>query len=281
MNPGIYDISNNEYHSSDGISRSGISLLKKSPLDYWYKYLSGKQEEKKDTKSMDFGSLVHTLVLEPHLFDKEFIIEEKHDGRTAIGKQGKIEFEEKAKGRIVVSKDMLDMATVMQHEVLNHPHAAAILNGASFEKSLYWNDDETGVLCKTRPDIWNHEIMVLCDLKTSNDPSRRGFASSALAYDYHIQAAMQIDSVFIHTGILIDIFTFIVLPKEPPYKPYIYILDDMAIEKGRREYKDGLKLLKRCIETNRWDEDRNHPIGLNFTEYQLSTNSFTELLEKY
>ena len=52
--PGIYDISNDEYHNSHAISRSMLMDFKKNPYYYWYKYHSGKFEKESPTSVMPF-----------------------------------------------------------------------------------------------------------------------------------------------------------------------------------------------------------------------------------
>jgi hypothetical protein len=220
-------------------------------------------------------------VIEPHLFETDYIIEEKINARTNAGKALRKEFKEKADGKIIISHDMLEEAKKVADAVLEHPHTAALMNGAVFEKSLYWVNEETGLLCKARPDIWNKEINVLCDLKTAANASMKTFLHEARQYDYHIQAAMQIDAVYALEKIQIEQFAFLVAPKERPHKPYLFMLDEQTIQQGRREYKDGLKLAKHCFDNDCWDAERNRTMSVGFTEHQLSTNPFHQLMEIY
>src|SRR6185369_8534287 len=85
-NDGVHNISNEEYHSSNGISRTSLMLLNKSPYHFWYEKLSGEFEKKEQTPAMNLGSAFHTLLLEPELFDKEFAVMAKVDKRTKDGK---------------------------------------------------------------------------------------------------------------------------------------------------------------------------------------------------
>jgi hypothetical protein len=41
---GVYDIQNDLYHGSYGLSRSALCEFKKSPWHYWHKYLSASNE---------------------------------------------------------------------------------------------------------------------------------------------------------------------------------------------------------------------------------------------
>lgn len=49
-NPGIYEIENEDYHNSNGLSRSALLTFRKSPLHYWDEY---KNENKKEEKRFE------------------------------------------------------------------------------------------------------------------------------------------------------------------------------------------------------------------------------------
>ena len=87
MLPGIYDISNEEYHASEGLSRSAIMELRRSPEHYYAKYVLNKKSEATD--SMIIGNAVHSFILEPNKFSDEFAIMPNIDGRTTEGKRVK------------------------------------------------------------------------------------------------------------------------------------------------------------------------------------------------
>ena len=283
MQPGVYDLSNNDYHASNGVSRSGLSKIKKSPLHYWEEYLDPGREREQPGKALVLGSMVHTLCLEPEKFDSEFAVLEKVDLRTTAGKQAKALFEERSHGKMIAQQDWYQLAQEISKKVIDHPRFDQLMYGANIEQSIYWVDEDTGLLCKTRPDIWNAQISVLCDLKTSADSSHEAFGYSVKNYDYHMQAAMQIDGVFKATGqnIAGKRFCFFVAQTERPHKPYLYTLDERMIELGRTEYKNCLKILKKCQESNKWDKDRDHIIEIGFSEHQLTRSPLIKLVEIY
>lgn len=280
IKPGIYDMGINEYHNSPGISRSGILEIRKSPLHYWDVYINPDKEPKSSSKAMDLGSMVHTLVLEPLLFDQQFVVGQKF-GNSKAGKLKKAEFEEANIGKTVVSQEELDKAKKITEAVFSHEKAGRILDGAIFEKSIYWMDEDTQLLCKARPDIWNQSIGIICDLKTTSDAAHSEFSRNVINRGYHIQAAMIIDGIYQTINTKIDDYRFIAAPTERPYKPYLYYLPEEMIERGRQEYKDALHLAKICLEKGRWDLEREMTILLDFSQYQYSANSFSQLREIY
>lgn len=278
---GIYNISNEIYHASDGISRSGVMELKKSPLHLWDRYLNPDRPPKKLSKPLTLGSALNHILLEPQLFHLEFAVCKKVNGATKAGKAYKIEFAESAAGRQIITEEEHALLTQIADAIKAHPKSAKVLNGAKIETSIYWRDEVTDLLCKARPDIWNQELNILCDLKTAAEAWPESFSYSVRRYGYHIQAAMQIDGVEKLTGKKVDNFLFIVAPTERPHKPYFYILPEAMISLGRQEYREALKVAKICMDKGRWDMDRDLVIPLDFSVFQMTTNSFSKLTETY
>lgn len=283
MIEGIFDISNDGYHEMEGISRSAISELKKSPLHYWEKFINPERcKDKKTSPAMAIGSAVHCLVMEPEKFDLDFAIEKKVDGRTNSGKEYKSKFSIENKGKTIIGEDDYSTAKNISAAIIDHPKAYCFMTGDfCVEKSLFWIDKDSGMRCKARPDIWNKSLNLICDIKTTRDASAGFFSRSAIDHDYHIQAAMQIDAVYELTGEIIEYFTFIAAPNDPPHRPYIYNLSKDAIEAGRKEYKEALIVIKECMRRNKWTEDRDSVCDLFFSDYQLNSRTIQNLSEIY
>jgi len=278
---GIYEnISNQEYHGSIGVSRSAISELKKSPLHYWDSYINSEKPEKKETQAMNIGSAVHCLILEPEKFNDNFAIIPDYNPYTNEGKKFKRDFYDLNKEKIILKNDEYEKSEIMSESVKRHKKAKKFLEGNyKVEQSIFWKDEETDILCKARPDLWHLDLNLICDLKTSADPIPKSFSKTIKENCYHIQAAMQIDAILKTTGHKIDQFCFIVIPNSRPFVPYIYVIGEEVISLGRKEYKDALKILKKCQEENNWEIDRESVIGLEIPYYDLRANTFSMLKE--
>lgn len=73
MKPGIYDnLSNADYHGGDGISNSGLSLVRKSPMHYLAKRVAANDNAR--SEAFMIGTAFHALILEPELFAKEYTL---------------------------------------------------------------------------------------------------------------------------------------------------------------------------------------------------------------
>ena len=78
MNPGIYEnISNEDYHGGEGISKSGLDLIAKSPAHY--KAVIDGITVREPTKAQSLGTAFHELLLEPDLFWSKHVEPLKRD----------------------------------------------------------------------------------------------------------------------------------------------------------------------------------------------------------
>src|SRR6267154_5068390 len=235
--PGIYDIEDHEYHTSEGISRSGIMLFKKSPMHYWNKYKNPNRSFEDDTTPQQLlGKAAHCILLEPQEFENRyFSITEKLDRRTKAGKEKWEALHIEHEGKQILTTDMYEQVINIRDSVNSDKYAAEFLKGAQVEKSIYWKDCNTNVLCKARPDIWHANM--ICDIKTTNDASSNSFQRSMAQYGYHIQAAMIQDGIHHIQHNRITDYVFIAIETVAPYAVGIYILDKESIQRGHDEYK--------------------------------------------
>jgi hypothetical protein len=81
--PGIYKgVDIKTYHSEEGISNTGISLILDCPKRYYHQYLNGELRKKEEKEYFKSGHLFHTLMLEPEKFNEEFYVIDTSDSRN-------------------------------------------------------------------------------------------------------------------------------------------------------------------------------------------------------
>lgn len=200
MNPGIYfDISNEDYHAGDGVSKSQLDLLAKTPaLLNWVKD-APEDEDKK--AALDMGTALHCLLLEPDEFDKRFIIAPPFNRRTNQGKADEEAFlkEVEDRGATVMSAEEGRKLRLMRASAMAHPTARWLLETKGHcEASMYWNDETTGELCRIRPDKWLPDYRMIVDVKKVADMDR--FARHVEEFRYHVQEAMYREGALRATG---------------------------------------------------------------------------------
>ncbi|QIG65628.1 hypothetical protein [Salmonella phage PT1] len=178
---------------------------------------------------------------------------------TANGKQVRLwsdvlaEWTENNPGRMVLTPEVWDQLHAMASAVHAHPAAGSLLTSCpgEAEKSVYWIDATTGVLCRCRPDWWRDDNVIV-DLKTTEDASPEGFAKSMANYRYDVQAAYYLDGVQQATGKRPKAFVFIAVEKKAPYGVGVYVLDSESLQLGRAQYQHDLRVYAECVRTGVW-----------------------------
>jgi len=178
-------ISNKHYHALPGISGSALSYLAESSRHYDNRHLF-----EQESQSLIFGSLVHTLVLEPHdVFDR-YIIKPKVNLRTAEGKAKIAEFNQQS-DKIIITADDFQRAEKMARNVL--AIAGDIIDAGIKERSLFCEYE--GLVLKARLDIDLEKTGDDYDLKTialgTKDFSDQTLERHIKKYKYHWASALR------------------------------------------------------------------------------------------
>lgn len=236
-------IPNAEYHGGSGFSNSGLSEFKKSPYHFWWTYLSG-QAERTETPAMKLGTAVHSAILEPELFESEYVRAPQVDRRT---KEGKDAWAALPEHKIALRADEWDQCVSMRNALRETKAGRKLLNGGEPEASYFVEIDE--LMMKCRPDYVTDNMII--DVKTTDDASPMGFMRSAVKFGYHRQAALYMD-ILAEFGTPKDAFVFAVVEKSAPYATAWYYATQEMIDAGRAEYKALVQGLKTCLATGNW-----------------------------
>ena len=256
IKPGIYsDLTNEQYHNSVGISKSGLAIIaEKTPLHYWAAYLDPEREPRVESEVFKFGTAAHKIILEPEDFHDDYLVmPESISSLSGTGSRtAKNNWTDLAesKGKIVLKSPQMKSLTKMSQRIIDHPEAGAMLSGGLAEQSFYWEDSDTGVLCKCRPDYWI-EGVAIPDYKTTADAKDAEFAKSCAKFTYDIQAAFYSDGVLALTGESLEM-PFVAQEKESPYALNVFFIDPSDVAIGRDKYKRALDTFARCVETDNW-----------------------------
>lgn len=243
---GIFEnIDFNTYKSFPGVHKSTLSEMSRSPAHYKWAL----ENQRESTPAMRFGSLVHSLVLEPSAFDDVYYVASETVRR---GTKAWDALEAKAGGREIVKPDDMEAACAMRDSILAHPKAWEVLAACTMrETSIVWSDAHTGLKCKARTDAMSVEHSVIVDIKTCQDASHSAFIKDIVSYKYHWQAAMYADGAEAIAKKPF-MFVFIAVEKTPPYGVGVYLISEAFISAGRKGYKDALNEVLFCITNNTW-----------------------------
>lgn len=250
-----------EYHSSPGISKTGLDLINHSPAHYFARYLDpmAPTRQNEDTMARLVGHLAHCAILEPAEFDKRYAVGPDVSRTTKVWK----EFAENLPpGMTAIKPDQRETALRQAESVRKLPDIHEALERGRPEVSAYWRDSTTGVLCRCRPD-WRHDVsnksVILVDVKTFSNAAPHEFARQIARMRYHVQDAFYSDGYAIAADVDVLAFIFLAVETEYPYAASAVMLDDMSREQGRAEYRRNIDTYAHCMETGEWP---GYPVGI-------------------
>lgn len=256
--PGIYpNLSNEDYHKSEGLSNSKMSLLLPPSCPANFRYHEDHVEHK-DTDAFSLGTAVHTMCFEPLEFSKRFfIVQEVPKRNSNLGKAAHEGMLKQAGNKIILDKEDHAIVQAMSRAVTGHQVWKNLMakvnkdNSPTYiEHSLAWYDDEYNVLLRSRPDFYTHDLII--DLKTTKDSTLQAFSRSVAEYAYHRQAALACAGLKVLTGRDYTNVILFVIDKNPPHFARCYVLNQSALMQGVVEYKKAAQIYAECIQTHEW-----------------------------
>lgn len=191
----------------------------------------------------------------------------------------KAEWEESNGHRTVLSEEEYHQVVAMRDAVMKHPAARNLLRQKGVaERSVYWVDPETGVLCRCRPDWWVPSKGLLVDVKTTDDASPEAFGRSVMKWSYHRQHPYYVDgcnNAIEQAGLDLPeqrYFVFVVVEKAPPYNVAVYTLDDDSITIGTAEVRESLNTYAECQASGEWPAYSPRVQTVSLPEWHIRRN---------
>ena len=263
IEPGFIEIGNQDYHDGEGLSSSGIKKILVSPADFKVPNVR--------TDTMAFGSMVHAYILEPEVFNSQYVMAPPgYKGTTTVGKLFKAESE--AAGKEIIKPSDFDIIKNIKDALLNNRTASHLLWGTEGVNEIagYWNDPVTGVLCKLKPDRRVDSKRYIIDLKTCNNANEDEFNNSIYNFEYYISAAHYLNGMKVLTsGEDWEKFICIAVEKTPPFKVKSYILSDIWLYLGREKCKEAIMKYAECIATDNWPKFEDKAVTLTPKKWMM------------
>lgn len=260
------EIPNEEYHASEGLSRSKIADIIQSPLYYWQMNLNPNRPEREESDSMWFGTALHAALLEPELF------KEKYKLFAGKGTRSSPEFKEFAKqfdGKKVeiLKKNEHEEITNARDSILSHPVASKLLDGGINERSFYYRDESINETFRFRPDCLSN--LAISDIKKAASVDKHKYEKDAIKFNYPLEAAFYLRYYKLLTGIDLDNFVFISCEIKYPYKVRLYMYEPDDLADYNRIIDDAIDIYLTCKKNNKWpDKEENLMIQkLKIPEY--------------
>jgi exodeoxyribonuclease VIII len=237
-------MNNAEYHASPAVSNSKLSRFLESPRLM--------NTPRKKTPSLRWGSLVHTIILEPQLIGDEWAVMPEGLDKGKGAKAREEEFLLANEGKEIVSHDEFTQLSAIAEAVQQDDEAAALLSGEGVnESSYFWKDSVTGIDMRCRPDRYRDDGL-LVDVKTTPSVEHYAFRRSVWDYGYDRQSALYQDGIEAVTKRRPRGFAFIAIEGKdaPEIFVQVFVMTEADIEIGRKRYRAGLDLMDRYIKTH-------------------------------
>jgi hypothetical protein len=240
-----------EYHAQPALSSTMIRNLLRSP-----QHAEFQLQNPVETKALTLGEAVHTAILEPTRFKKEYIKAPK----ARKGSKEHNGFLEANPNKMVLTPKEFDDCVGMEKAVRNHPTAKQMLRratGDDVEVSVYgrWFGEVNVLPVRCRCDVLLDNAII--DIKSTTDASPSGFTNAVANYGYHIQAAFYQAIVRQFTGEHLP-FRFVAVEKTAPYLVGVYELDDDSLSYGYEQVRRAISIFERCREDESFDLVKSH-----------------------
>lgn len=270
----IENMSNDEYHACPEFSSSQLKDILRSAA-HFHSHNIVKEHEKETKKHLDFGTLAHTLFLEPDQFHSEFVVlpNDAPKPPTDVMRNAKNPSEDSLKRiewwdnfasangtKTTITEEQFIGATriaenlkkLSSYVVMENNHGMA-------EASIFFADPVYGLQLRVRPDYHIPPCKklpngLLFDVKTARDARHLKFSRDSGDYGYDLSAAMYREGFqqFYKTKDKPD-FIFLVAENVAPFNVKQYKASDLFLSIGEQRYKQAKELLAESLLINEWD----------------------------
>lgn len=273
--PGFWRIDIDAYHGDccvgPSISSSAINtLLQESPAHYWAgSPLNPDRAPRKETSALSFGKAAHCLLLGEPVFRSAFVVSEYAEFRTNEAKEWRALMVES--GKVIVTKAELEQIRAIARQIERHPLAPRLLTGGATELSLIWRDEETGIWCKSRPDVL-HDAGISADLKTTADITPDALRRSFADYGYAVQGALVRMGWRALTGedMPPDSNALVYVEKDQPHCVAALPIDAEALMIGEMQARKALRIFADCLDKGEWPGPTPDPT-ITFPDWRLKS----------
>lgn len=260
MKPRIeLNLPNDEYHAMPELSSSQIKDVLRTPAHFYAKHMAVDKKTNAPTPNMLLGTVVHSLLLEPDRFDSEYVISQKFDRRTKLGKVDAAEFEAVNADKVVIDEAIYSEAKQITAQLAKHSVSKLLrLPDMIAEASIFYSDEATGLDCRIRPDFhlppcdaFPNGLIV--DLKTTDNASYHSFNRTIINFGYHISAAMYCDGFMAYYKTTEPPpFIWLIGERDAPYAVIAYQPNFETMQKGYEKFSEAMQLINECMQTNDW-----------------------------
>lgn len=288
------DIDNDLYHGTEicpapSISSTGLKKLVGhlglqtkgcTPRHYWEgSNLNPNRKPQEQTDALRLGSAFHDALLLPERWadgDVYHVLPEGFDRRKSKEQRDDIAAADMAAadGCTLIAFAEREQINGMVSAMRANPTCDALLSDGRPEVTLAWQDAETGVWLRCRPDWLRDNLSCGINVKTAADASHVGFQSDVTKFRYFMSAALELDGIEAVMGKRPPLYVHPVIEKPAKtsnwqpgdYLPVaLWTLTDDDLEYGRALNRRAIRTFADCLSADRWPgyADQPEPCGVS------------------
>ncbi|QDP59272.1 MAG: putative exodeoxyribonuclease 8 [Prokaryotic dsDNA virus sp.] len=223
------DMPHDEYREAEGVCNSDLLLLEKRPSSVKQSKTAPRDPSK--TGAADYGTIVHTALLEPEKFEGSFVIGPTKSRET----KAFMEFEQQPEnhGKLILLEHEYDQLRLTVDCALADPTMEEFLRQHKFdaEASIFVQDERLDIMRKIRIDAnyVPHGLPIVGDMKSSAGKgegvietwsSPIEWKNPLFSLNYGHGAAFYLDTASLHYGESIDSYYFLIIGKTADFGVY-------------------------------------------------------------
>ena len=243
------------YHADgDALSCSLMKPLLISPAHFQ----TGLVACEKASAALEFGTLVHLLVLQPELTGMELaVFPGIAERKTAAGRSEFEQFEQSQSGKLVVDEPTFAQGLRIAQKVMETRYKGRLLRDfieeSVPEATIYFTEPTTALRMRIRMDAYHPEISF--DLKTTRFALARAFMKDAVDKDYDLQSYMYSLGRCLFEGVTTPKpFVFIAAENTAPYSVSTFEAGPTFMGNGANKFQACAATFKACTESGYWPD---------------------------
>jgi hypothetical protein len=196
---------------------------------------------------LSFGRAAHAWILGEPEFNKYFVISPYDDYRSKEARTWRDE-----QTRTIVKATQFEAIKAMHKTVFQTPLVKNAFVDGRPEMSLIWQDKETGLWLKARPDWLPNKIPFVPNFKTTRSARPVDFQRQAYDLGYHQGAALTIEGLKQVLGWTNPSYYFVAQEKEPPFVAGLFVMRDTDVEWGALQNRRAMRKLADALHKGQW-----------------------------
>lgn len=255
------------------ISSSGLKLIDSCPLKYWLQSpLCPTPAPRKVTKALNFGKAAHDVIGLGDAWPEAYWVEPEGYHRGHTNKWAEAIVEEAAalaRGATILKAAEHETVIAMASRLRENELIDALFSGGEAEVTIAWQDRETSVWLRVRPDWLPHAGRYIPDYKTCEDASPAAFLRAVDNYGYYRSAALYLEGLE-QIDMKPEAFMFVAQEKSAPYLAQIYQMDEDARSWGAALNRRAIRKFADCLHHDRWPGYGREVEMVGLPQYRLA-----------